>query len=135
VTKQSKRSIWGLVKLYPIFALFIASYTVVHLIFEYNFWFTSGDAIFGKYAEAGHGNALLVAQKVYFTKATWMFALVWLLVLRVPLRAAITYSFFLYSVELLLLFETRTYLVLNLLLSLGMLVELWVKRGSATTQL
>jgi len=115
------------IKRYPMFALFIASYTVVHLIFEYNFWLTSGEAIFGKYAEESNGNALQIAQQVYFAKATWMFVLIWLLVLKLPLRAAITYSFLLYSVELLLLFEVRLYLLLNLLLALGMIVELWVK--------
>lgn len=125
--KQGTHSIWALVKLYPIFALFIGSYTVIHLMFEYNFWFTGGEAIFGKYAEATGGKALLVAQRVYFAKATWMFVLLWMLVLRLPLRAAVTYSFALYSVELLVFFEPRLYLVLNLLLAFGLLIELWVK--------
>jgi len=79
--------------------LFVASYTVVHLRFEYDVWSTSGEATFGKYAEVSDGNALLVAQRVYFAKATWMFAFVWLLVWRRPLRSAITCSFLLYSVE------------------------------------
>ena len=48
----SKRSIGALIRRYPMFALFIGSYTVVHLMFEYNFWFTTGESIFGKYAEA-----------------------------------------------------------------------------------
>lgn len=125
--RPTKDSIWGFVRRYPVFTLFIASYSVVHLMFEYNFWFSTGDLVFGKYALPSDGNALLIAQRVYFTKATWMFAFIWLLVWRLPLRAALTYSFLLYSLELLFFFEVRLYLVLNLLLAFGLLLELRLK--------
>ncbi len=121
------RTIGRSARRYPIFALFLLSYTATHLLFEYSFWFADGEAIFGKYAEASDSDAMQIAQRVYFAKATWMFALVWLLVLRFPLRAATTYSFLLYALELLFLFEPRLYLFLNLLLAVGLLIELWLK--------
>jgi hypothetical protein len=127
---QVKQSIWNFARQYPVLVLFVASYTVVHLTFEYSFWLTNGESIFGKYADATTGNALRIAQKVYFAKATWMFAFVWLLVLRFSLRTAITYSFLLYSIELLFFFEVRLYAVLNLLLAIGLLIELWMKPTS-----
>ncbi len=129
---RSAHSTWALIKRYPIFALFIASYTVVHVVFEYNFWFTSGELVFGKYAVAGDGNALVIARKVYFAKGTWMFAFIWLLVARLPLRTALSYSFLLYSVELFFFFEIRPYLVLNLLLAVGLLIELLLKPERGT---
>ena len=125
--RKAKDSIWGFFKQYPVFVLFIASYTVVHLVFEYNFWLAPDQSIFAKYAEVSDGNPLLIAQAVYFAKATWMFVLVWLLVLGLSLRAAITYSFVLYSLELLFFFEVQLYIGLNLLLALALLIELWVK--------
>lgn len=49
-------------------------------------------------------------------------ALAWLLVLRLALRSAISWSFVLCSVELIVLFEPRPYLVLNLLLAVGLFI-------------
>lgn len=46
--KQGSRSLWCFVKTYPVFALFIASYTVIHGVFECSFGLTSGDAILGE---------------------------------------------------------------------------------------
>ena len=125
--KERIRSVGGWVLRYPVFALFVVSYTVTHLSFEYSFWFTDGETVFGKYAKLNEGNALVIARRVYFAKATWMFMLVWLLVLRLPLRAAVTYSFLVYSVELLLWFEPNLYLMPTLLLAVGLVIELWVK--------
>lgn len=116
------------VKRYPMFVVFVVSYTAVHLVFEYNFWFTDGELIFGKYAVTTGGDALAIAERVYFAKATWMFALVWLLVLRFSVRAAITYSFLLYAVELLVLFPIRPYSILNAALAAGLLIELILKK-------
>jgi hypothetical protein len=121
--KHAMHSISEFAKRYPIFTLFIVSYSVVHLVFEFNFWFPTGELVLGKYAVPSDGNALLIAQRVYFAKATWMFVFIWLLLWRLPLRAALTYSFLLYSVELLVFFELRPYLILNLLLAAGLLLE------------
>ena len=60
--KQGSDSLRCFVKTYPVFALFITSYTLVHVVFEYSFWFTFGDAIFGKSAEPTEANALVSAQ-------------------------------------------------------------------------
>ncbi len=102
--------------------LFIICYTVIHINFEYNFWVT-GD-IFSKYARAGGVlTELEIAKLVYFTKATWMFILVWMMVLGMPFRAAIAYSFFIYSIELIVLFPIDIYAILNLLLAVGCVIE------------
>ena len=71
----------------------------------------------------GQAGQLEVAKKVYFTKASWMFALVILNAFGLNFRTAMALSFFIYSIELVLLFPTRTYTFLNLVLATGMLVE------------
>ena len=102
--------------------LFIICYTVIHFNFEYNFWVT-GD-IFGKYAVAdGSLNEIDIAKIVYFTKATWMFAMVWMMVLGMSFRSAIAYSFMLYSIELIILLPFGIYTMLNLLLAIGCVTE------------
>lgn len=102
--------------------LFIICYTVIHFNFEYNFWVT-GD-IFGKYAvPGGILTEIDIAKIVYFTKATWMFALVWMMVLGLSFRSAIAYSFMLYSIELIILLPFGIYTVLNLLLAIGCVTE------------
>lgn len=106
------------------FWLFIVSYTLVHVNFEYKYWLTDERDIFGKYELAADGSEKLeVAKEVYFTKATWMFALVIMMALGLNFRTAMAFSFTLYSVELMLLFPVRTYTFLNLLLAAGLLIE------------
>lgn len=112
-----------------LFWLFVASYTLVHLNFERVFWLTDGWGIFGKYAAADDPAArLLVAERVYYTKATWMFLLVWLQCLRIRFETALAWSFLVYSTELLLFFPFRTYAALNLVLALAMVVERTARR-------
>ncbi len=106
------------------FWLFIVSYTVIHINFEYQYWMTGERDIFGKYEVAGaSADKMEVAKEVYFTKATWMFALVLMTALGMNFRTAMALSFGLYSVELMLLFPLRTYTFLNILLAAGMLIE------------
>ncbi len=102
--------------------LFIICYTIIHIIFEYKFWVTG--AIFEKYAIADSSlTELDIAKIVYFTKATWMFAMVWMLVLGMKFRPAIAYSFLLYSIELIIFLPFGIYTVLNLLLASGCVIE------------
>ena len=102
--------------------LFVICYTVIHINFEYNFWVT-GD-IFGKYAQAGGSlTEIEIAKRVYFTKATWMVALVWLMVVGMSFRSAIAYSYMLYSIELMVLLPIGVYTFLNLLLAIGCVIE------------
>lgn len=106
------------------YGLFLLCYTLVHLKFEWNFWMEDDAAIFSKYATGDDPAAFLtVAKKVYFTKATWMIVLVWLCALRLPFPRALAISFFLYGIELMLLFPLNVYNVLNLLLAIGFLLE------------
>ncbi len=107
-----------------VFWFFVLCYSLVHFNFEYTFWFTDGWGIFGKYAAASDpAQRLLIAQRVYFTKATWMIVFFWLQCLGFSLPRAMAYSFLLYSVELLLFFPPRIYSFLNLLLAVAMVVE------------
>lgn len=106
-----------------LFWILVASYTVVHVHFEYVFWLTPGSDIFGKYAAATSGEEIAVAKRVYFTKATWMIVLVWLQCLRVDFKSALAWSFLLYSVELMLFFPVRIYTLLNLFLAMGCVAE------------
>lgn len=110
------------------FVLFLVSWTVVHLGFEYNFWVRGDATIFTKYAASDADGLVSLAEKVYYTKATWMFAFVWLQVLRLPLSTAMAWSFLLYSVELLLLFPFRIYSGLNIALAVGMVIEDLIRR-------
>lgn len=113
----------------PMFVLFLVAWTAVHAGFEYNFWVRGEATVFTKYAAAEGAPALLeLAEKVYYTKATWMFAFVWLLVLRVPLTTAMAWSFLLYSAQLLLFFPFRVYSALNLALAVGMVAEVFIRR-------
>jgi hypothetical protein len=106
------------------FWMFIASYSAVHMIFELQYWLTDERDIFNKYEMVeGLASQLEVAKKVYFTKASWMFALVTLNAFGLNFRTAMALSFFIYSIELVLLFPARTYTLLNLVLALGMLME------------
>jgi fatty acid desaturase len=90
------------------FWLFLISWSAVHLGFEWEFWLGGGAGVFGKYQD---------------TKATWMFALVWLQVLGLPLRSAVAWSFLVYGIQLLLFFPVQIYSVLNVLLALGCVGE------------
>jgi len=113
-------------------ALFIICYFLIHLNFQYNFWLTEDRDIFGKYEVAGElFEEAEIAKDVYFTKATWMIALVLLMVIGMPFRSAIAYSFMLYSLELMVLFPIRTYTILNLLLAVGLVIEDIIDRAKA----
>ena len=113
-------------------ALFIFCYFVIHLNFQYNYWLTEDRDIFGKYEVAGElFEEAEIAKDVYFTKATWMIALVLLMVMGMPFRSAIAYSFMLYSLQLLVLFPIRTYTILNLLLAVGCVTEDIIDRTKA----
>ena len=113
-------------------ALFIICYFVIHLNFQYNYWLTEDRDIFGKYEVAGEQfEEAEIAKDVYFTKATWMIALVLLMVMGMHFRSAIAYSFMLYSLQLLVLFPIRTYTILNLLLAVGCVTEDIIDRTKA----
>ena len=114
---------------FPMFWLYVASYTIVHAIFEYKFWVTGGGAIFDKYQPVLlDADAIPIAERVYYTKATWFFVLVWMQVLGARFKTALTWSFLLYSVELLLFFPFRIYTLLNIALAAGMVIEYFVRR-------
>jgi hypothetical protein len=113
-------------------ALFIICYFVIHLNFQYNYWLTEDRDIFRKYEVAGEQfEEAEIAKDVYFTKATWMIALVLLMVMGMPFRSAIAYSFMLYSLQLMVLFPIRTYTILNLLLAVGCVIEDVIDRTKA----
>ena len=102
--------------------LFMICYSIIHINFEYNFWVTG--EIFTKYAEAGGLlTEIEIANRVYFTKSTWMFALVWLMCLGMTFRSAIAYSFLLYGIELMVFLPFGIYTLLNLLLATGCVIE------------
>jgi hypothetical protein len=120
----------------PMFSLLLLSCTIVHLNFERVWWFTEDQDIFSKYAPvdgdsdggataaaASASAALHVAKQVYFTKATWMMLLVWLLAVGQSIPAAMSWSFVVYAMELIVMFPVRTYTLLNALLAFGLAVE------------
>lgn len=109
------------------YGLFLLCYTVVHLRFEWNFWTQDDFAIFAKYALGDSPAAhLAVAKLVYFSKATWMFLLVWLCAARISFRRALAISFLYYAVALLFLFPVNLYNGLNLLLAGGFALQEWL---------
>ena len=119
---SNEKKLGALPRRFTMTLLFIVCYTIIHINFEYNFWVT-GD-IFGKYAVPGEEfNEIEIAKMVYFTKATWMIALVWMIVVGMSFRSAIAYSFMLYSVELMIFFPIGLYTILNLLLAVGCVIE------------
>ena len=123
-TSPYKRALLSL-RRWPMYWIFIVSYTVVHLHFERNFWVMGEAAIFAKYAG---GDLLEVGQRVYYAKATWCFVMIWLLALRLHFKTALALSFGLYAVELMLFFPPRIYSGLNVLLAAGMLIEVAIRR-------
>ncbi len=113
----------------PLYVVFLVSYTVVHIKFELDFWTTDHLQFFAKYALAETAEeAFFVAKKVYYTKATWMIALVWLQAAGLRFREALSYSFLLYALELVLLFPVRIYTALNVLLAAGFALESLARR-------
>ena len=121
---------------YPFFWLFILCWSVVHLGFQSNFWFGEDSAVFAKYAASGTTEGWIeVGSKVYYTKATWQFLMVALMVLGFHLVSAMAISYAVYSAELLLFFPPRIYSFLNVLLAVGMVVEVWIKRPSSDPEL
>ena len=127
-----ERMFGALPRRFTMTALFIICYFLIHLNFQYNFWLTEDRDIFGKYEVAGEiFEEADIAKDVYFTKATWMIALVLLMVIGMPFRSAIAYSFMLYSLELMVLFPIRTYTFLNILLALGLVIEDIIDRTKA----
>jgi len=122
-TENSKSSMLGVLpRRFTMTLLFVICYTIIHINFELNYWVT-GD-IFGKYAVAGGlAEELVIAKKVYFTKATLMFALVWMMVVDMSFRSAISYSYLIYGIELMVLLPIGLYTFLNLLLAVGCVIE------------
>jgi hypothetical protein len=122
-TETSKSPMIGVLpRRFTMTLLFIICYTIIHIMFEYNYWVT-GD-IFGKYAVAGGSlTEIEIAKRVYFTKATWMFALVWMMFLGLSFRSAIAYSYLLYGIELMILLPINVYTFLNILLAIGCVIE------------
>ena len=111
------------------FWLFALSYTIIHLIFEYKFWVTGGAAIFTKYEQSSIlADQLSIGEKVYYTKATWFFLLVWMQILGARFKTALAWSFLVYAIELLLFFPIRPYALLNVALAVGMVIEVIVRR-------
>jgi hypothetical protein len=121
---------------FPMFFLFLLAYSLVHGMFELNFWSSGGVTVFDKYAAvADAALAMEMAERVYYAKATWFFALVILQACGLRFYTALAVSFALYSVELLLFFPIQIYSVLNLLLAVGMVVEIIVRRHQAHPRL
>lgn len=122
-------------KLFPMFYVFLLSYLAVHLHFEYGFWL-GGTTVFDKYAAAsGALSEIAIAERVYYAKASWCFTLIILQAARLRFYPALALSFLLYGVELMLLFPFRIYTGLNLLLALGMVIEVWVRRDELAGKL
>jgi hypothetical protein len=127
-----ERMFGALPRRFTMTALFVLCYFVIHLNFQYNYWLTEERDIFGKYEVAGEQfEEAEIAKDVYFTKATWMIAMVLLMVMGMPFRSAIAYSFMLYSLQLIILFPIRTYTILNLLLAVGCVIEDVIDRTKA----
>ena len=117
---------------FPMFFVFLLAYGTVHIMFEMNFWGSGPSTVFSKYASADDPvQSLRIAEQVYYTKATWFFLLVLLQAFGLRFYTALTVSFLLYALQLLLFFPPQLYSWLNLLLASGMLVEVIVRRGEA----
>lgn len=113
-------------------ALFILCFILIHLNFEYTYWVTDGRDIFGKYESAVEClHEVDVAKDVYFAKATWMFSLIVMMALGVSFRSAIAYSFMLYGMLLMLLFPIQLYIILNMPLAAGCVLEDVIDRVKA----
>ncbi len=126
---STRERAWTNLKHFPMFWLFVASYTAIHLAFEYNFYAVGGGAMFAKYGELGvDSQPISVAERVYYTKATWFFLLVWMQVLGARFKTALAWSFLIYALELIVLFPLRIYAALNVALAVGMVIEVVVRR-------
>ncbi len=130
----SKRA-WKNLATFPMFWLFVASYTIVHLVFEYNFYAVGAGAIFTKYGESGIGTEQIsLAERVYYAKATWFFLLVWMQILGTRFKTALAWSFLIYALELIVFFPIRVYAVLNVALAIGMVIEVVMRRGKIAAE-
>lgn len=115
----------------PMLIVFLVSYVAVHLHFEYNFWMLADSTVFDKYAAASDPlGAMAIAQQVYYAKAVWCFLLIVLQAAGLRFYPALAISFLVYGVALLGFFPIRVYTVLNLLLAIGMMIEV-VRLGKA----
>lgn len=115
---------------FPMFFIFLLAYGTVHLLFEINFWSSGPATVFTKYATVtDSGSGMGIAGQVYYTKATWFFLLILLQASGLRFYAALSVSFFCYSIQLLLFFPPQLYSFLNLLLATGMLIEVVVRRN------
>lgn len=105
------------------FWFFIACWTVIHLQFEYRFWLGDSSDIFRKYAALTPEGQLEAAKHIYYTKATWMFAFVWLQIAGLRLTSAMSWAFLFYALQLLYFFPITLYAMLNLGLALACIAE------------
>jgi hypothetical protein len=114
--------------------LFVAAYAIVHAKFEMTFWTVESSAaaqgsVFTKY-DSENPNRELVASRVYFTKALWMFSLVLLQTLSEASSKFGGFDFFsamalsttLYAATLLYFFPLSPYIGANCLGAFAMLV-------------
>lgn len=126
---MQRQPFWKQLALFPMFYLFLICYVTVHVLFEVNFWSMPDSTVFDKYATAaGTLSAMDIAERVYFTKATWCVLLIVLQAFGLRFYTALALSFLVYGVELLAFFPLRGYAVLNLLLAIGMVIEVYVRR-------
>lgn len=106
-----------------VFDILILSYTVVHLHLQYRYWVRKDSNVFSKYCSRDLSYEY-VSKWVYFTKATWMICLVLLQYFGCSFKVALSYSFFMYSIELLCLFPPKNiYNWLNFILAVGCVLE------------
>lgn len=118
----------------PMFFVFLISYVSVHLHFEYNFWMLAETTVFDKYASASEAlDATAIAERVYYAKAIWCFLLIILQAAGMRFYQALAVSFLVYALSLIGFFPVRIYSILNVLLAIGMLIEVIRLKKSETT--
>ena len=113
---------------FTLFDIFIISYSIVHLNLIYRMFIRGDESVFEKYEQSVKTKdkkmkQITIANRVYYSKASWMIMLVLLLYLNIPFRSAMVYTFVIYSVELMLFFPMNSYIILNIALSLSCLME------------
>eukprot|EP01084_Bolivina_argentea_P077607 140816_1 len=111
-----------------LFDVFIMSYSVIHLHLIYRMFIRKDESVFNKYEKSFRQKGqrlkqITIANRVYYTKASWMIMLVLLQYFNLSFRSSMVYTFSIYCFELVLLFPINSYIIINVVMAMLCFVE------------
>ncbi|MEM7031987.1 MAG: hypothetical protein AAF629_20710 [Chloroflexota bacterium] len=113
-----------------LFYLFVLSYSYLVISMTVSLWFGGGVNIFASYSEAATIDEIIVdANKVYWSKTTFLFLTLFLYSFRLDYRFVAGLGATFWSLSLILMFGTTQNLIIAAFIGVGLIVQqIWRKQ-------